>query len=49
MAGVDLPEDKCDELAFMTLERDATVELAKRETSQQRLVHMLTKNKPLKN
>ncbi|WP_424830240.1 3-hydroxyacyl-CoA dehydrogenase NAD-binding domain-containing protein [Ruegeria sp.] len=49
MAGVNLPGAECDELAFMALERDATITLAQRETSQARLVHMLTKNKPLKN
>ena len=49
MAGVGLPQAKCDELALMKLERDAIITLAARETSQARLVHMLTKNKTLKN
>ena len=49
MAGVDIPEAEADELAFMALEREAVITLAMVKTSQERLLHMLTKNKPLKN
>lgn len=49
MAGQGLSGTECDELSLMEKERAALVALAKVDSSQARLDHMLKTNKPLKN
>ncbi|MCY4152550.1 MAG: 3-hydroxyacyl-CoA dehydrogenase NAD-binding domain-containing protein [Aestuariivita sp.] len=50
ISGRDLPsKTDCDELAFMELERRAVLALAKQESTQARLKHMLITNTVLRN